>query len=171
MANIEITEDRFKKVIDLYFNWKKLNAGIKEDYTRGVNLPEAITEPICCYVNNFYLSLGEGSEDAIVPNTKELVQIKATSNFNQDLTSFGPQSKFNILHFVRLNQKEDKMYLYNIPIENLKKVKVNATETYEEQQLQGRRPRFSIIDKYINVYNIQPYAIVDLNEKSINYKN
>ena len=167
MANIKITKDRFKKVIKLYFNWKQLNAGIKEDYTRGVNLPEAITEPICCYVNGFYLSLGEGSEDAVVPQTQELVQIKATSNFNRDLTSFGPQSKFSILHFVRLNQDEDKMYLYDIPVENLKKVKVNSKETYEEQQLQGRRPRFSIIDKYINVYNIEPYAIVDLNTEEI----
>ena len=59
------------------------------------------------------------------------------------------------------------MYLYDIPVENLKKVKVNSKETYEEQQLQGRRPRFSIIDKYINVYNIEPYAIVDLNTEEI----
>lgn len=167
MANIKITEERFKKVIKLYFNWKELNAGIKEDYTRGVNLPEAITEPICCYVNGYLLSLGEGSEDAVIPETGQLVQIKATSNFNSDLTSFGPQSKFSILHFVRLNQQEDKMYLYDIPVGDLKKVKVNANETYEEQQAQGRRPRFSIIDKYIKAYNIEPYAIVDLKTEEI----
>ena len=167
MANIEITEDRFKKVIGLYFNWKELNGGIKEDYTRGVNLPEALTEPICCYVNGYLLSLGEGSEDAVVPSNGQLVQIKASSNFDRDLTSFGPQSRFNLLHFVRLNQLEDRMYLYDIPVENLKQVKVNANETYEEQQSQGRRPRFSIIDKYIKAYGIEPYAIVDLRTEEI----
>lgn len=167
MATIKITEERFKKVINLYFNWKELNSGIKEDYSRGVNLPEAITEPICCYVNGFRLSLGEGSEDAVVPETGEQVQIKASSNFDRDLTSFGPQSKFDLLHFVRLNQSEDKMYLYDIPINDLKKVKVNSFETYEEQQAQGRRPRFSIIDKYIKTYDIKEYAIVDLKTKKI----
>ena len=170
MACTKITEERFKKVISLYFNWKALNTGIKEDYSRGVNLPEAITEPICCYVNNFNLSLGEGSEDAVVPETGELVQIKATSNFNSDLTSFGPNSKFNLLHFVRLNQAEDKMYLYDIPVADLKKVKVNKTETYEEQQAQLRRPRFSIIDKYIKPYKIEAYAVVDLKTLEIKKK-
>lgn len=167
MAAIKITEERFKKVIKLYFNWKALNSGIKEDYTRGVNLPEAITEPICCFVNGFNLSLGEGSEDAIVPETGQQVQIKASSNFDRDLTSFGPQSRFDLLHFVRLNQLEDKMYLYDIPIDDLKKVKVNSFETYEDQQAQGRRPRFSIIEKYIKAHDIKAYAIVDLRTEKI----
>ena len=167
MANIKITKDIFDKAIDLYFLWKELNSGIKEYYSRGVNLPEALTEPICCYVNGFLLSLGEGSEDAVVPETNDLVQIKASSNFDRDLTSFGPQSQFTLLHFVRLNQKEDRMYLYDIPIENLKKTKVNKSQTYEEQQAQKRRPRFSIINNYIKVYDLQPYAIVDLNKKEI----
>lgn len=167
MSRQIITRERFEESIELYFLWKHLNDRIKEHYPRGVNLHEAITEPICCYVNGFLLSLGEGSEDAIIPATEELVQIKATSNFDSDLTSFGPNSNFDYLHFVRLNQKEDKMYLYNIPIENLKTTKVNANETYEEQQNQGRRPRFSIIDKYINAYKIEYYASVDLHTKEI----
>lgn len=167
MALFDITRERFDKVIDLYFNWKKLNAGIKEDFTRGVNLPEAITEPICCYVNGYKHSLGGGSEDAMDTVTNQKIQIKASSNFNNDLTSFGPESEFDELHFVRLNQEEDKMYLYNIPVDELENVKVNANETFKEQQQQGRRPRFSIINKYIVEDDIQPYAIVDLQTKDI----
>ena len=167
MALSRITEDRYRKVIGLYFNWKALNAGIKEDFTRGVNLPEAITEPICCYVNGFMHSLGEGSEDAVDPRTGSKVQIKATSNFWCDLTSFGPQSEFDELHFVRLNQEEDKMYLYYIPVNQLANVYVNAGETFADQQYQGRRPRFSIINKYILPDSIEPYAIVDLNTTEI----
>lgn len=167
MSLKKISKSRYDKVINLYFDWKNLNSGIKEDYSRGVNLPEAITEPICCYVNDFYLSLGEGSEDAIVPTTGEKVQIKASSNFNSDLTSFGPQSEFDYLHFVRLNQIEDRMYLYNIPTDDLDDIYVNSYETFGEQQAQGRRPRFSIIEKYINKDDIDPYAIVDLKTKEI----
>lgn len=167
MALSRITEDRYRKVIGLYFNWKALNTGIKEDFTRGVNLPEAITEPICCFVNGFMHSLGEGSEDAVNPRTNVKVQIKATSNFWSDLTSFGPKSEFEELHFVRLNQDEDKMYLYYIPVNKLADVQVNVGETFKEQQDQGRRPRFSIINKYILPDSIQPYAIVNLKTTEI----
>lgn len=163
----KITEERYKKVIGLYFNWKALNAGIKEDFPRGINLPEAITEPICCYVNGFMHSIGEGSEDAVNTRTNAKVQIKATSNFWSDLTSFGPQSEFDELHFVRLDQESDKMYLYYIPVDELANVQVNAGETFADQQGQGRRPRFSIINKYILPDNIKEYAIVDLNTGEI----
>lgn len=167
MAQTKITQERFEKTIELYFKWKDLNNGIKEVYSRGVNLPEAITEPICCYVNGFNLSLGEGSEDGIDPVTGKQVQIKASSNFNSDLTSFGPKSNFDLLHFVRLNQAEDTMYLYDIPLENLYEIKMNKVETFAEQQAQGRRPRFSIIKQYIEAEGIVPYAKVDLKSKNI----
>ncbi|WP_291650939.1 Bsp6I family type II restriction endonuclease [Clostridium sp.] len=167
MSLEKISQERFNKVCDLYFSWKSLNSGIKENYSRGVNLPEAITEPVCCYVNGFLLSLGEGSEDAVDPNNNNQIQVKATSNWDRDLTSFGPRSHFSELHFVRLNQSEDKMYLYNIPIDDLKDVKVNVNETFEEQQADNRRPRFCIIDKYIKPFDIRPYAIVDLKQKVV----
>lgn len=179
MALYVITEQRFERVIELYFMWKELNSMIKEDYSRGINLPEALTEPICCYANGFKLSIPtkdekksknnkqSGSEDAVDPKTGELIQIKATSNWDSDLTSFGPKSHFDALHFVRLNQEEDKMYLYNIPINNLKNVMVNKDTTFEECQATGKRPRFSIIDKYINVYNLEPYGYVDLIKKEV----
>jgi len=183
MALYKINQERFEKVISLYFLWKELNSKIKEDYSRGINLPEALTEPICCYVNDFLLSIPSkntgkkkdedqcGSEDAINPLTGEHVQIKGSSNWNSDLTSFGPRSNFTSLHFVRLNQDEDRMFLYNIPIDDLKNVLVNRTTTFAQMQAAGKRPRFSIIAKYINLYNIEPYAYVDLRTKEIFKRN
>lgn len=167
MALTEITKQRFEKTIELYFKWKDLNFGIKEVYTRGVNLPEAITEPICCFVNGYLLSLGEGSEDAVDPKSNKQVQIKASSNFNSDLTSFGPKSHFDLLHFVRLDASNDVMYFYDIPLSNLYQIKVNASETFADQQKQNRRPRFSIIKQYIEKENIKPYAKVDLKMKKV----
>jgi type-2 restriction enzyme bsp6I len=93
---------------------------------------------------------------------KKKVQVKASSNFNSDLTSFGPTSEFDILEFARLNQEENKLYLYKIPIDNLYDINVNSNETFKEQQQSGRRPRFSIIEKYIKEYNLKHYAVVDM---------
>ena len=151
----------YNQAVDNYYIWKKLTNSMKSSGARGVNLPEGITEVICCYHNNFLWSKNEGSEDAI-SLAGEKIQIKATSNYDNDLTSFGPRSEFYELHFVRLNQNTDTMELYKIPIEDLEKTKVNSKETFKEQQLQGRRPRFSIIEKFIEPKSLRPYKIVQL---------
>ena len=64
------------------------------------------------------MATGEGSYDAI--NSKgETIQIKTTSNFDRDLTTFGPKSKFDKLHFVRFDIKKDEVWLYDISKHNL----------------------------------------------------
>lgn len=173
MANkkrlLEIDEAMFNKAIDLYWKWRDLNSELKKFYSRGVNLHEGITEIISCYVNGHILSLGGGSEDAIVPETNELVQVKGTSNYNSDLTSFGPDSKFDYLHFVRLKQSEDKMYLYDIPTDNLDDIMVNRESSVRDFKKAGKRPRFSIIEKCIEEYDLKAYAVVDLKERTVSY--
>lgn len=166
---LEIDEDMFNKAIDLYWKWSDLNRELKEFYSRGVNLHEGITEMISCYVNGHILSLGGGSEDAIIPDTGELVQVKGTSNFDKDLTSFGPNSSFDYLQFVRLNQSEDKMYLYDIPVDNLDDIMVNQESSVKDFKEAGKRPRFSIIEKCIEENDLKPYAEVDLIKRTVSY--
>lgn len=167
MSNItKVTYEDFLESIRLYFLWKDLNKSIKSFYSRGVNIHEAITERIVCYVNDYKHSLGGGSEDAFTKDGRK-VQIKATSNYNSDLTSFGPTSQFDILHFVRLDQETDKMYLYDIKIDDLYTIKVNRSETFKDQQLSGKRPRLSVIEKFIKANSEEAYAIVDLKTKKI----
>ena len=145
MSNIKkISFEKYKEIISLYSNWKNLNKSIKNEYSRGIS-----------------------SEDAYTNDKKFKVQIKGSSNFDSDLTSFGPTSEFDILEFARLNQENDKLYLYKIPIDDLYNIKVNSNETFKEQQQNGRRPRFSIIEKYIKKYNLRHYAIVDMITGSI----
>lgn len=144
---LEIDEVMFNKAVDLYWQWRELNSEIKKFYSRGVNLHEGITEIISCYVNDHILSLGGGSEDAIVKDTNELVQVKGTSNYDKDLTSFGPNSKFDYLHFVRLKQCEDKMYLYDIPIEGLDDIKVNEESTVRDFKLAGNSVTVTVIER------------------------
>ena len=83
------TSKDFDDIINVYFLWKKLNSLIKKLYTRGINFPEYITEGCVCYVNGYELTASEkGSEDAFDKNTKHKIQVKGTSNFNNDLSSF-----------------------------------------------------------------------------------
>ena len=55
--------------------------------------------------------------------------------------------------------------------EPLKDIKVSATQTVADQQAQGRRPRFSIQQKIIDVYNLQPDAIFYIRDKKIERPN
>lgn len=169
MKNIRNKDTEF--VFEIYFKWKELNLLIKKHYTRGVNLHEAITEHLVCILNDYKLHASFGdSEDAITKDNKK-VQVKATSNFDDDLTSFGPRSKFDILEFLRLDLENDKFYCYRIPIDNLNDIKVNKDETFNQKQLLGQRPRFSIIDKIIidNEYNY--YAVIDMITGNVEFFN
>lgn len=157
-----------EKVCSLYFTWKDINTQAKDICTRGVNLHEAVTEGAVCLVNG-YSTETYGSEDAIDVRTNNKIQVKGTSNFDKDLTSFGPRSQFDELHFVRIDSCSDFMYFYRIPVDNLNYVMVNKKETFRQQQLRGVRPRFSIIKKYIERFGITEYATLDLSNGVINY--
>lgn len=166
---MNIKKEENNKVFKIYFLWKELNTLAKEIYPRGINLHESITENLCCIINGYKLHASEGgSEDAITKDNKK-VQIKGTSNFNDDLTSFGPRSEFDILEFLRLDQKEDKFYCYRINLEELRKIKVNETETFHDKQLTGQRPRFSIIKKIIKTKQYKEYAIIDMKTGEVKF--
>ncbi|MDQ0567493.1 Bsp6I family type II restriction endonuclease [Mycoplasma yeatsii] len=156
-----ITKEKYDEIISLYPLWKELNKKIKISYTRGVNFHEIFSEFIVCHINDYQISHNEGSEDAISKEGLK-IQIKSSSNYNTDLTSFGPRSEFDILEFARLNQQNDLLYLYKIPIQNLKNIEVKQGQTFAQQQEEKRRPRFSIISKIIEKENLKPYAKVNM---------
>lgn len=155
----KITKEEYNRILQAYKLWKNFDELMRDVSSRGVNLHEGISEVVVCYVNDYYHSIGKGSEDALT-NTKLKVQVKATSNFETDLTSFGPKSEFDILHFARLNRETDELYLYDIPLDTLYDVKVSKNKTFKDKQNSGQRPRFSIIDKYLK--ESKPYAIVNM---------
>ena len=96
-ALLTIKERSDKKLLkNLYSDWKKLNDRLKAISTRGINLPEAISE------NAFALFFSDCmrvvklkgmkcSFDCLNINTGSRIQIKASS-VASDLTSFGPRS-------------------------------------------------------------------------------
>ena len=161
----KVDEKKIVDVLDAYFSWKKSSELIKNLNGRASNFSEAISERLVCYINNFSLATEEGSYDAISIDGKT-IQIKATSKFNDDLSSFGPRSQFDYLHFARFDINKDEVWLYNINKGSLDEVIINKekNETFLEQQKQGRRPRLSIIKEFVNKYQLEPYKKVNLHE-------
>ena len=160
-----ISKDEVLKVLEAYFSWKEASEKVKKLNGRGINLHESISERLVCYLNNFALAIGEGSYDA-KSSEGDFIQIKATSNFEDDLSSFGPRSKFDFLHFARFDVNKDEVWLYDIPKKELDSIVLNKkkNETFLQQQEQGRRPHFSIIKEFIEKHQLEPYKKVNLHE-------
>lgn len=168
MELVTVDKSRFNDIIEAYFLWKKLNSIIKQSHTRIINFPETISEGLVCYATGFKLIRGSEG-DALDEQSNSIVEIKATSNYTKDTTSFGPKEQFDILFFARLNQDDDIIYIYNTGYNSgdVKRIMVNSTETVEDQQKQGRRPRFSVIKEVINKNGLTPYYEVNLRTKKI----
>jgi len=165
---VTIDKSRFKDALKAYWLWKELNAIIKNSHNRGVNFPETISETLLCYALGFELNRGSGG-DARNPNSDEVCEVKATSNWEKDTSSFSPSESFDSLYFVRLNQREDHIYIYDLKLnsEDLKQIQVSKKQTLGDQQAQKRRPRFSIIQKIIEPQNLSPIAYIDLRKEKI----
>ena len=148
---VTIDAARINDVCDSYFKWKDLNNSLKNYVSRGINFPETISEPMGCYALGLLWNKGSGG-DAQDSNGRK-IEMKATSNFDSDLTSFGPTCIFDDLVFLRLDSSTNKLYIYDIGIdsEELKKLPANKTETVGDQQAQKRRPHISVINTLINV--------------------
>lgn len=164
MSNV--TEHDLKHIITAYHYWKTLNEKLKMFASRTVNFPEAISEALVCYELGYtWHNKAKTKNVGDATFNGKLVEIKATSNFDSDLTSFSPDTKFDILIFARLNLQENKLYIYdlNLNFSEFQQLKVNKTQTILEQQQNGRRPRLRIIESMIIPNNLQPVSIIDLN--------
>tara|TARA_Y100000310_G_scaffold336096_1_gene419771 strand:+ start:441 stop:989 length:549 start_codon:yes stop_codon:yes gene_type:complete len=167
VALISINERGDRKLIKkLYRDWKKLNDRLKKIGTRGINLPETISENAFCLffpncVRTMGLKKGKCSFDCIDVKTGLRIQIKASS-VGSDLTSFGPRSEWDQLFFLDFSKGDGSFRVYHIKPEWIYKHKVNKNQTFEDQQKQGKRPRFSIIDNIIEVKGLKPVKICKL---------
>ncbi len=148
-----------KKLGRIYFLWLKLNNLIKKISTRGINIPEAITENAFCLIFTDCVRVvklkGEKcSYDAINTKTGSKIQIKASS-IDEDLTTFGPRSEWDELFFMDFSKGDGSFDIYNIDKKMIYEQKVNLKQTMTDQQELGKRPRFSI-KKIIKLKKIMP---------------
>jgi hypothetical protein len=159
---VQIDEARINDVCDNYFKWKSLNDSLRNFCSRGLNLPDAISEPIGCYALGYFWNKGTGG-DAEKPDGSK-VEFKATSNFEYDLTSFGPKIDFKDLVFLRLDYDANLMYIYDTGLSatEIAKIQVNKTQTVADQQRIGRRPHVRLIESLINARGLQPTCVFNI---------
>lgn len=167
----KVDEVRKDEVCDAYFKWKDLNTFIKSQTSRGINMPDAISEPLGCYCMDYFWNKSDGGDARTNDGLK--VEMKATSNYDYDLTSFGPKCEFDKLVFLRFNLDENKLYVYDTGIdsEELKTLPTTKKNSVGEYQAQGKRPHLSIIDKVINERNLEPNVIFNIRRGVIEVDN
>jgi hypothetical protein len=161
---IVIDESRIDSTCEAYFKWKDLNTYIKNNARRGINMPEAISEPMGCYALGLLWNRGDVPGDATNPKTMQKIEIKSSSVFERDLSSFGPRCEFDDLVFLRFSTTYNVVFVYDLEInaEEFVKTPVNANETVKQQQEQHRRPRLSLTKKFVEALDLEPTVIFDI---------
>src|SRR5574344_2528191 len=73
---IQIDDARINETCNAYFKWKDLNTYISNCSHRGINMPDAISEPMGCYCLNLLWNRGNEVGDATDTCTKERIEMK-----------------------------------------------------------------------------------------------
>lgn len=161
---IEIDDARINETCDAYFKWKDLNTYIKSTSSRGINMPDAISEPMGCYCLGYLWNRGNEVGDATDPETNAKIEFKATSKFDGDLSSFGPKTVFDNLVFLRFNLDNNQLYVYDLKTnsEQLGKYPANSKQTIQDQKYMGRRPHVSLQKLFVEDKGLKPDIIFDI---------
>jgi len=167
-GRIVIDAARIDETCSAYFKWKDLNTYISNNSHRGINMPDAISEPMGCYCLGFEWNRGDEVGDATAPDGRK-IEFKATSRFEGDLSSFGPKCQFDDLVFLRFNTQENLLFVYDLHINSndFGKFPANSTQTIQDQKNQGRRPHVSLQTLFVNAYGLEPDVIFDIRKCKI----
>lgn len=132
-------------------------------------MPDAISEPMGCYCLGLLWNRGDIVGDATDPITKSRIEFKATSRFSGDLSSFGPNTIFDNLVYLRFNLENNLLYIYDLKINSTDfgSYPANGTQTIAEQKLQGRRPHISLQKLFVDAMDLIPDIIFDIRRCSI----
>ena len=161
---IQIDDARIDETCNAFFKWKDLNTYISNNSRRGINMPDAISEPMGCYCLGLLWNRGKEVGDATDPKTNKKIEFKATSRFEGDLSSFGPKCVFDDLVFLRFNIDDNLLYVYDLKVNSteLGTYPANKTQTIEDQKKQGRRPHVSLQKLFVDAKQLLPDVIFDI---------
>ena len=161
-VNVDVFEVKDKLQFEkIYRTWRELSSMLKSFNARAINLPEGLSEGAFCLamncvrVNNS-IPGANSSWDCYNMESKKRIQVKACSVL-PDLTSFGPSSQWDELYFLDFYKNgswSGEFDIYLIDNDMIYNHNVNRSETFREQQAQGRRPRFSIYKDIIEKQGI-----------------
>ena len=154
------------KINNLHTFYNNLNKKLNNRKLRLPQYPPEITENLVKFViikkYNSTPSWDTKKGDLYLDGKQ--LEVKGSCDLlNGGPSSFGPTEKWDSIYFVdAIDRKYKKFKVYEIKLSNnneiWKNIKVNKNNTYEEQCLQGRRPRITfknlikqIPNKYINI--------------------
>lgn len=165
------TEDDRRALFNIYNHWRSLNKMLKSISSRSVNLPEGLSEGAFALEMKAPRIVGSisganSSFDCYDTTKAERIQVKACSVL-PDLTSFGPKSQWDKIYFCDFYKDgnwDGTFDIYLLPNDMIYQHKVNESQTFYEQQLQKRRPRFSLYKDLITTNNILPIKTGDLSK-------
>lgn len=161
---ITIDDARIDETCNAYFKWKDLNSYISDNSHRGINIPDAISEPMGCYCLDLLWNRNAKVGDATDPKTGKKIEFKATSRFEGDLSSFGPRCQFDDLVYLRFKIDENLLFVYdlNINSDQFDQYPANSKQSIGEQKDQGRRPHVSLQKLFVDAQNLEPDIIFDI---------
>lgn len=146
------------KLLKLFNSWIDYKSA-GEFFHQRTNLPEGLTESIVAKdLPNVYRKIkvikslkGKSKFDCFNNNTKQFIEVKGCSISN-DLTSWSPKPFFDFFCFIDFSTLDGKYKIFqiNISSDELKLETVSSSETFQDQINKGRRPRFSVYEKFIN---------------------
>ncbi|WP_294379095.1 Bsp6I family type II restriction endonuclease [uncultured Clostridium sp.] len=163
----EFEEQDFQQMKSIFKKWQNINVDLKSLGGRALNVPDVFSEGLFCYFfNAIRTNQTAHSYDCVMKNTGEGVQVKSAS-IPVDCTSFGPTSTWDLLYFVDFAPNgvvDGEVWFYKIDDSSIYDLVLNSkkNETFKDQQLQGRRPRFSMKKALIEANNLQPVKKVSL---------
>ena len=159
--------DDFVQLQEIFKDWLKMNHKLKTLGGRGLNVPDVFSEALFCLAFSAVRTNGTAySYDCVLRNTGEGVQVKSASIPN-DCTSFGPTSTWDLLYFADFAPNgvvDGCVNFYKIDDKDVYSLVLNSRrhETFRDQQLQGRRPRFSIQNAIIRPKGLKPVKTINL---------
>ena len=158
----------YAQLKEIFRDWLSINSKLKPLGGRGLNVPDVFSEALFCIFFNAIRTNGTAySYDCVSLDTHAGIQIKSASIPN-DCTSFGPTSTWDEIYYVDFAPNgyvDGKVTFYKVDVD-FSNLILNAKkgETFKDQQLQGRRPRFSMKNQLIKAYGIPPVLTIDLTE-------
>lgn len=159
---LEYQKSDLQILSNVYKNWRSLCIDLTNLESRSINLPEGLSEGAFCLEMRTVRIKGiqgaKSSFDCYDLRTNERIQVKGCSVI-PDLTSFGPKSVWDKLYFMdfyRQGKWDGTFDIYFIDSNYIYNQMVSSTQTFKQQQSQGRRPRFSIYDSIIRPNKLNP---------------
>lgn len=152
-----------KRAFDAWLGLKDMSKILRG---RSPNIPECITETCLCLVTNsvrFEKSrkLKNASFDCFDILKEKTIQGKSCS-VEDDLTSFGPKSKWDVLYFLDFynnGELDGTFNVYEIPNNLIYNCLVKEGRTLKEAQKLGLRPRIHIKSQIVVPNGIEPIDI------------